>query len=152
MFPTVKRLGTMERLVRILARSRIRRLGRLPSISMKSFRSQWIHRGRGRPWRSEEHTSELQSRGHLVCRLLLEFYADHQALHSFPTRRSSDLQCRDDRVIAAENVSDGEKAGNNGKTCPDSRSISNTSSGPSPKHIYEILPITVDPPRTRAPL
>src|SRR5207253_4588359 len=24
------------------------------------------------PWRSEEHTSELQSRGHLVCRLLLE--------------------------------------------------------------------------------
>src|SRR5439155_7066898 len=35
--------------------------------------------GRGRPGsapsaraRSEEHTSELQSRGHLVCRLLLE--------------------------------------------------------------------------------
>src|SRR5690625_194469 len=26
----------------------------------------------GRPIRSEEHTSELQSRGHLVCRLLLE--------------------------------------------------------------------------------
>src|SRR3989442_10069167 len=25
-----------------------------------------------RPWRSEEHTSELQSRPHLVCRLLLE--------------------------------------------------------------------------------
>src|SRR5690625_6478788 len=23
-------------------------------------------------WRSEEHTSELQARGHLVCRLLLE--------------------------------------------------------------------------------
>src|SRR5215208_7601108 len=29
------------------------------------------HRGR-RADRSEEHTSELQSRGHLVCRLLLE--------------------------------------------------------------------------------
>src|SRR5439155_14583643 len=28
--------------------------------------------GRGRTGRSEEHTSELQSRGHLVCRLLLE--------------------------------------------------------------------------------
>src|SRR5690625_7032390 len=28
--------------------------------------------GRGVPSRSEEHTSELQSRGHLVCRLLLE--------------------------------------------------------------------------------
>src|SRR5690625_6290086 len=26
----------------------------------------------GREYRSEEHTSELQSRGHLVCRLLLE--------------------------------------------------------------------------------
>src|SRR5690625_7080895 len=26
----------------------------------------------GKPSRSEEHTSELQSRGHLVCRLLLE--------------------------------------------------------------------------------
>src|SRR5207253_6750359 len=29
-------------------------------------------RGQGRRQRSEEHTSELQSRGHLVCRLLLE--------------------------------------------------------------------------------
>src|SRR5579884_1887339 len=41
--------------------------------------------------RSEEHTSELQSRGHLVCRLLLECYGHHRDLHSFPTRRSSDL-------------------------------------------------------------
>src|SRR3989442_15930007 len=35
-----------------------------------------VHGGRGlrygRGWRSEEHTSELQSRPHLVCRLLLE--------------------------------------------------------------------------------
>src|SRR3712207_7324412 len=29
-------------------------------------------RGRSRPTRSEEHTSELQSRQYLVCRLLLE--------------------------------------------------------------------------------
>src|SRR3712207_7598075 len=29
-------------------------------------------RGRARPGRSEEHTSELQSRQYLVCRLLLE--------------------------------------------------------------------------------
>src|SRR5439155_24145087 len=29
-------------------------------------------RGDLKPARSEEHTSELQSRGHLVCRLLLE--------------------------------------------------------------------------------
>src|SRR5207253_5624329 len=31
-----------------------------------------ISRRDRRPQRSEEHTSELQSRGHLVCRLLLE--------------------------------------------------------------------------------
>src|SRR5207253_9848978 len=36
-------------------------------------RSRAAGRGGGRPLRrSEEHTSELQSRGHLVCRLLLE--------------------------------------------------------------------------------
>src|SRR3989442_11565431 len=42
---------------------------------------------RSRSWRSEEHTSELQSRPHLVCRLLLEkkkkplklFYAQMQS-------------------------------------------------------------------------
>src|SRR5690625_5484648 len=32
--------------------------------------------------RSEEHTSELQSRGHLVCRLLLENKTKHPALNS----------------------------------------------------------------------
>src|SRR5262245_62536789 len=31
-----------------------------------------LHRGRRRAGRSEEHTSELQSLRHLVCRLLLE--------------------------------------------------------------------------------
>src|SRR2546429_5784473 len=31
----------------------------------------------GRPSRSEEHTSELQSRLHLVCRLLLEKKKNH---------------------------------------------------------------------------
>src|ERR1035441_2083932 len=41
--------------------------------------------------RSEEHTSELQSLRHLVCRLLLERDGDHRDLHSFPTRCSSDL-------------------------------------------------------------
>src|SRR5690625_6505774 len=38
---------------------------RLPSGGIKRS-------GYGRELRSEEHTSELQSRGHLVCRLLLE--------------------------------------------------------------------------------
>src|SRR5690242_6791749 len=46
-------------------------------------------------WRSEEHTSELQSHVNLVCRLLLEHHAAHRALHSFPTRRSSDLRGTD---------------------------------------------------------
>src|SRR5690606_14208370 len=32
----------------------------------------YVGRRRGRPMRSEEHTSELQSRENLVCRLLLE--------------------------------------------------------------------------------
>src|SRR5207248_1920645 len=41
--------------------------------------------------RSEEHTSELQSPYDLVCRLLLETYVAPHCLHSFPTRRSSDL-------------------------------------------------------------
>src|SRR5439155_5663268 len=39
-----------------------RRLGHLPSVG------KLVHPA----LRSEEHTSELQSRGHLVCRLLLE--------------------------------------------------------------------------------
>src|SRR5690625_5935196 len=34
--------------------------------------SHWFDRAPRPPARSEEHTSELQSRGHLVCRLLLE--------------------------------------------------------------------------------
>src|SRR5437660_6179707 len=33
---------------------------------------------RRQSWRSEEHTSELQSRGHLVCRLLLEKKKKHK--------------------------------------------------------------------------
>src|SRR5690625_7056315 len=47
-------------------RSRCRiRPGRYPAAPVCRPRSP-------RPGRSEEHTSELQSRGHLVCRLLLE--------------------------------------------------------------------------------
>src|ERR1041385_7258834 len=45
--------------------------------------------GRKRPKRSEEHTSELQSRLHLVCRLLLEKKKKHHLLfpaHTAHTR------------------------------------------------------------------
>src|SRR5215510_16162158 len=41
----------------------------------------WSFARLGRGVRSEEHTSELQSRGHLVCRLLLEkkiIYSENQ--------------------------------------------------------------------------
>src|SRR5687768_18213616 len=45
--------------------------------------------------RSEEHTSELQSRLHLVCRLLLEKKKKHQlhqpSYHSNKCRKDSDL-------------------------------------------------------------
>src|SRR5690625_5571743 len=37
-----------------------------------------FHPGNLVPGRSEEHTSELQSRGHLVCRLLLEKKKGHR--------------------------------------------------------------------------
>src|SRR5436305_10195830 len=36
----------------------------------------------GGAYRSEEHTSELQSRPHLVCRLLLEKKNKHQRLYN----------------------------------------------------------------------
>src|SRR3989442_9838378 len=49
-------------------------------------------RGAGRERRSEEHTSELQSRPHLVCRLLLEKKKDKntvgQPASCTPTRRT----------------------------------------------------------------
>src|SRR5437588_89840 len=50
-------------------------------------------------YRSEEHTSELQSHSDLVCRLLLESYLAHTSLHSFPTRRSSDLRTLNSNTI-----------------------------------------------------
>src|SRR5215510_16570886 len=41
--------------------------------------------------RSEEHTSELQSRGHLVCRLLLEKKKERPAVHYIsPTKGSTE--------------------------------------------------------------
>src|SRR3712207_7910369 len=42
-----------------------------------------LHRGRGDLWRSEEHTSELQSRQYLVCRLLLEKKKNHYSINKY---------------------------------------------------------------------
>src|SRR5690625_7121270 len=43
-----------------------------PAISPIARSGRRVRRSCNRQRRSEEHTSELQSRGHLVCRLLLE--------------------------------------------------------------------------------
>src|SRR3989442_13456762 len=44
----------------------------LPTRWAADVSPQRVHAEYPRPQRSEEHTSELQSRPHLVCRLLLE--------------------------------------------------------------------------------
>src|SRR5690554_7490737 len=44
---------------------------KMKGLLLTSFLTIWIH-GAFEISRSEEHTSELQSRPHLVCRLLLE--------------------------------------------------------------------------------
>src|SRR5690625_6613776 len=60
------------------ARVEVRRSGAamVPSAGTCSSSTSKVAVTAARPsveeWRSEEHTSELQSRGHLVCRLLLE--------------------------------------------------------------------------------
>src|SRR5437660_5486441 len=44
--------------------------------------------------RSEEHTSELQSRGHLVCRLLLEKKKKKNTTHRKKRGNTNTLPCR----------------------------------------------------------
>src|SRR5690625_5584966 len=58
-----------------------------PHPSARQFRAMWISLVENIDWpsepgRSEEHTSELQSRGHLVCRLLLEKKKTHKRKES----------------------------------------------------------------------
>src|SRR5690606_41566441 len=48
------------------------RNGRAGAVSGRGPRAPWARPGRSGSRRSEEHTSELQSRENLVCRLLLE--------------------------------------------------------------------------------
>src|SRR2546422_6738869 len=59
----------------------------LADVTGKRVRAQARHR-RGR--RSEEHTSELQSRLHLVCRLLLE----KKKKNAIPNKRHHKVHCR----------------------------------------------------------
>src|SRR5690625_6015523 len=62
----------------------VRRLARTLGMTPEQFTTRYQRtRRRVRQLheeRSEEHTSELQSRGHLVCRLLLEKKQRHSAL------------------------------------------------------------------------
>src|SRR5206468_6156324 len=44
----------------------------IPEIAVPKAARAWLSRAAEVPHRSEEHTSELQSRSDLVCRLLLE--------------------------------------------------------------------------------
>src|SRR3989442_11948972 len=50
----------------------------------------------GLAFRSEEHTSELQSRPHLVCRLLLE---KKKASHACPTSSSAESSVNTRKVL-----------------------------------------------------
>src|SRR2546422_4624994 len=66
----------------------------------------WILDANGKPVRSEEHTSELQSRLHLVCRLLLEKKKKHthRRTSRYPSREreSPPAHHKPDRFCNAE--------------------------------------------------
>src|SRR3989442_6879866 len=72
--------------------------GHTPSVYRFCGRSHYrglLHRTTLRPsFRSEEHTSELQSRPHLVCRLLLEKKKKPQASGEHSTRRTAQSRVR----------------------------------------------------------
>src|SRR3712207_7246477 len=56
-------------------------------VVRRGLRRRRVRRGAPRP-RSEEHTSELQSRQYLVCRLLLEKKIKIKKRHHRPTLKS----------------------------------------------------------------
>src|SRR2546428_8435967 len=76
-----------ERAPHVLALGRLDRRGREPELLQEPLGTQRDHedadRAGHRRGRSEEHTSELQSRSDLVCRLLLE---KKKACYASPTR------------------------------------------------------------------
>src|SRR5258708_13736911 len=61
----------------------------LESARHRAFHGASNHDGRMTPPRSEEHTSELQSPDHLVCRLLLEKKKKNTSRHHNPVRSVS---------------------------------------------------------------
>src|SRR2546429_7013312 len=69
LYPALQRLMAREA---IDARTRILGAGRRADVDDRGFRAMARRALPAASGRSEEHTSELQSRLHLVCRLLLE--------------------------------------------------------------------------------
>src|SRR5438876_8859367 len=72
---------TARRVDRALRRHRGGRGRTHPHARLRAARRGGPHAGRPRRARSEEHTSELQSPVHLVCRLLLEKKKNKQKNH-----------------------------------------------------------------------
>src|SRR5439155_18634831 len=93
--PAKKRSGThAHRTSRALHHHFSSKVSHLSGISASALprparkaRTRFGHHGPFEVLRSEEHTSELQSRGHLVCRLLLEKKKKKSALVVATTRR-----------------------------------------------------------------
>src|SRR5947199_2568585 len=78
-----------------------RTTGCSPATTITSINAATTRRGPNTAWpspalieRSEEHTSELQSLRHLVCRLLLEKKKKHNTTDSAQTDRSNTTKTR----------------------------------------------------------
>src|SRR5438046_3487712 len=69
--PTL-RLLEVPASVPVVTRDQVERAKPDPDLFLAAAERLGTGTGRGRAWRSEEHTSELQSLTNLVCRLLLE--------------------------------------------------------------------------------
>src|SRR4051812_49751577 len=84
-----------------LFRSRPRRHvpdGRLPQVLRPERLRQPRSRSGRRTWRSEEHTSELQSHVNLVCRLLLEKKKKKSLKVRLRRQRRRSPRCRSNRL------------------------------------------------------
>src|SRR3712207_8433446 len=81
-YTTLFRSRSIQSSCAITARIASAKLGSATPAS--THRSSWRCRSSPRSRRSEEHTSELQSRQYLVCRLLLEKKNKHHTNHLSP--------------------------------------------------------------------
>src|SRR2546430_13403284 len=63
------------------------------SSELECSKIAWCQKSRCWLWRSEEHTSELQSQSNLVCRLLLEKKKGHNGIFAGNTHAAHHLPC-----------------------------------------------------------